>query len=50
MCFPRYYYPQERLFRWRMVTDYRALNKAMVKKCYPLPHIDDLLDHLRSAK
>lgn len=32
---------------WRLVTDYRALNKATVKKYYPLPWIEDLLDHLQ---
>jgi hypothetical protein len=33
-----------------MCVDYRALNKAMVKNRYPLPHIDDLFDHLSGAK
>lgn len=32
-----------------MVTDYHALNKATVKNQYPLPWIDDLLDHFRGA-
>lgn len=29
---------------WRMCVDFCALNKIMVKSCYPLPRIDDLLD------
>ena len=33
-----------------MVTNYRVLNKATIKNCYPLPCIEDLLDHLQSAK
>jgi hypothetical protein len=34
----------------RMCVDYRALNKATVKNRYPLPHIDDLFDHLSETK
>jgi hypothetical protein len=34
---------------WRMCVDFRALNKIMVKNCYPLPRIDDLLDQLKNA-
>ena len=30
----------------RMVVDYRAFNKQMVKKRYPLPCINDLIDQL----
>ena len=36
--------------RWRMCVDYRALNKQMVKDCYPLPRIDLLLDRLGQAR
>jgi len=32
-----------------MCVDFRALNKITVKNHYPLPRIDDLLDHLKNA-
>jgi hypothetical protein len=34
---------------WRMCLDFRALRKIMIKNCYPLPCIDDLLDQLKHA-
>ena len=34
----------------RMCVDYRALNKLTVKNKYPIPRIDDLLDHCRAPK
>jgi hypothetical protein len=34
---------------WRMCFDYRALNKITMKNRYPLPRIDDLLDHLKNV-
>jgi hypothetical protein len=34
---------------WCMCVDFRALNKITVKNCYPLPHIDDLLDQLKNV-
>eukprot|EP00253_Pinus_taeda_P019021 PITA_19021 len=34
---------------WRMCIDYRAMNKIMIKNCYPLPRIDDLLDQLKEV-
>ena len=30
----------------QLCIDYRQLNKMTIKKRYPLPHIDDLFDHL----
>ena len=33
----------------RMYVDYRKLNRVTIKNKYPLPHIDDLFDQLRSA-
>jgi len=36
--------------RWRMVIDYRALNKRTVGDAYPLPNITEILDQLGSAK
>jgi len=47
---PTFIVPKKYSSKWHMVTDYRALNKATVKNQYPLPCIDDLLDHLHSAK
>lgn len=35
---------------WRMYVFYKALNKIMLNKRYPLPIIDDLLDRLRKEK
>jgi hypothetical protein len=33
---------------WWICIDYRALKTITVKNCYPLPHIDDLLDQLKN--
>lgn len=35
---------------WHMCVDFHALNKITVKNHYPLPRIDDMLDHLMYAK
>ena len=34
----------------RMCVYFQYLNKNMVKNCYPLPGIDDFLDHLKEEK
>jgi len=33
-----------------LIQDYHALNVMMVKNCYPLPLISDLINQLHSAK
>ena len=34
----------------RMCINYRGLNKLTRKNSYPMPRVDDLLDHLRGAR
>jgi hypothetical protein len=34
----------------RMCVDYRSLNDVTIKNKYPLPHIEDLFDHMRGAR
>lgn len=36
--------------KWRLVIDFRQLNKLIVPDKFPLPRIDDILDHLGRAK
>ena len=36
--------------RWRLVIDYRQLNKKLVADKFPLPRIDDILDQLGRAR
>lgn len=36
--------------RWRLVTDFRQLNKRMTSDKYPLPRIDEILDKMGNAK
>ena len=33
----------------RLYIDYRKLNWVTIKNHYPLPHIDDVFDHVRGA-
>ena len=35
---------------WRLCIDYQALKNITVWNNYPIPHIDDLLDHLKWKK
>lgn len=36
--------------RWRLVIDFRQLNKKLVGDVFPIPRIDDILDQLGRAK
>lgn len=36
--------------RWRLVVDFRQLNKKLVSDVFPIPRIDDILDQLGRAK
>lgn len=36
--------------KWRLVVDYRQLNKHIVDDKFPLPKLEDILDHLGNAK
>jgi hypothetical protein len=38
--------PQRTITGWRMYIDYRKLNKATKKDHFPLPFIDEMLEHL----
>ena len=35
---------------YRLVCDYRGLNKVLTKDAYPLPRVDDLIDNLKDAR
>ncbi|CAI7891033.1 unnamed protein product [Closterium sp. NIES-54] len=35
---------------FRMCIDYRALNRVIVKSRYPIPHADELIDQLQTAR
>ena len=36
--------------KWRIVVDFRKLNEMTDQDAYPLPVIDDIVDHLGKAK
>lgn len=36
--------------RWRLVVDYRQINKKLIADKFPLPRIEDILDQLGRAK
>jgi hypothetical protein len=36
--------------KWRLVVDFRAVNKKLIADRFPLPRIEDILDQLGRAK
>ena len=42
--------PKKQLGKYRLVVDHRGLNEILRRDNYPLPRIDDLLDHLKASK
>jgi hypothetical protein len=42
--------PAKKIAKWRLVTDYRKLNKATRKDHFPLPFIDQMLERLAGHK
>ena len=49
-CAPILLVPKGTSGTYRLVCDYRGLNKVLTRDAYPLPRIDDMLDNLRNAK
>jgi hypothetical protein len=47
---PSFIITKKEFVEWHLVIDYQALNTATVKNHYPLPCIEDLLDHLKGAR
>lgn len=47
---PKKSLPNNKEKRWRLVIDYRQINKKLVPDKFPLPRIDDILDQLGRAK
>ena len=44
---PTFIFPKKENYKWHLMTDYCTLNEATIKNHYPLPRIEDLLDHLQ---
>ena len=47
---PKKSLPNSNEKRWRLVIDYRQINKRLISDKFPLPRIDDILDQLGRAK
>ena len=47
---PKKSLPNSKDKRWRLVVDYRQVNKKLIADKFPLPRIDDILDQLGRAK
>lgn len=46
---PYFIVPKKYTVEWNLITDFRPVNKYTIKIQYPLPKIEDLLDHLQVA-
>jgi len=47
---PKKSLPNSEEKKWRLVIDYRQINKKLLSDKFPLPRIDDILDQLGRAK
>lgn len=50
MLVPKKSLPNSDQKKWRLVVDYRQINKKLLSDKFPLPRIDDILDQLGRAK
>src|ERR1700720_4418494 len=48
--YPPFFFVKKKDGKLRPTQDYRKLNEATIKNCYPLPLISELVDRLRGAK